>query len=227
MTDTASDPLAVLARLLTAPAAHAASSPAGALLVAVAALLTRADAAAALRLPVVDDRDVRVVIQRGHVVELGGLPVERLLRLTGARPVEIGAVDHCAAAELQAVLADGAAGAVFVERPEAAGAGLIGPSAFVWACRQAAVPCLVVAAGTPLPALDAGADLALVDLAATYGGNELGLVVGRADLIAACALQQLGLGRLFRPDAAAMAAAVAAVRATAADPAAGLAQADL
>ena len=70
-------------------------------------------------------------------------------------------------------------------------------------------------------------DLALVDLAATYGGNELGLVVGRADLIAACALQQLGLGRLFRPDAAAMAAAVAAVRATAADPAAGLAQADL
>lgn len=215
----APDPLATLARLLAAPAAFPCSTPAGALLVAVAAAITGADLAAALRLPDAGGRERRIVVQRGHVVEFGGLSVAQILRIAGALPVEAGTVGRCRGPELAALLAEGAAGGLFIEgapRP-----GLLGMAEFVWACRCAGVPSVVVPANAPLAALDAGADLVVVDVAQAYGGQELGLIVGRADALAACAIQQSGLGALFRASDESLAAVVTAVRTAAADLAAG------
>lgn len=215
----ASDPLATLARLLVAPAAFPCSTPAGALLVAVAATITGPDLAAALRLPNAGGRERRIVVQCGQMVEFGGLSVAQILRITGALPVEAGTVGCCRGPELAALLAEGAAGGLFIEG--APGPELVGMAEFVWACRCAGVPSVVVPANAPLAALDAGADLVVVDVAQAYGGQELGLIVGRAEAQAACAIQQPGLGALFRASDEALAAAVVAVRATAVDLAAG------
>ena len=227
MTACTTDPFASLAQLLTAPAAFACGSPAGALVVAVAAAITGADIAAVLRLPDPTGRERRLVVQRGHVVEVGGVALTQLVRFAGAVPVEAGTAERCHAADLGALLADGAACGLFVE-PEGRGAGeLVGMAEFVWACRLAGVPSYVMPAGAPLAALDAGADLVLVDAAATYGGTAIGLLAGRADLIEACRLQVRGIGALFPASAEAVADVVKLARAAATDLGAGFAVADL
>jgi D-glucosaminate-6-phosphate ammonia-lyase len=219
------DPLSALARLLTAEAACVCSSPAAAVAVAVAGCVAGLDLAAVRGLPEVAGRERRVVLPRGQVVELDGVSVLQLLRLGGARPVEVGAVERCAAEELAAVLAGGAAAGLYVD----AGHAPVGMAPFVWECRGAGVPALVVGvgAGGPLAALDAGADLLVLDVSRCYGGPPAGLIAGRGDLVAACALQEQGIGALFRPDPGAVAATLEAVRSAAADLAAGYAVADL
>lgn len=214
-----SDPLEMLARLLMAPAAFACSTPAGALVVAVAATISGPDLAVALRLPDAGARECRLVVQRGHMVEVDGLSAAQILRVAGASPVEVGTVERCREAELAALLADGAAGGLFIAGMP--GAGLLGMAEFVWACRRAAVPALVLTADAPLAALDAGADLVVVDVARAFGGPQLGLIVGRPEGLAACALQQHGLAALFRASDESLAAAVTAVQAAAVDLAAG------
>jgi D-glucosaminate-6-phosphate ammonia-lyase len=220
----AADPLSDLARLLTAEAARVCATPAGALVVAVAACIAGTELAAVQRLPDTAGRPRRIVLQRGHAIELGGVPLLQLLRLAGAEPVEVGTVRRCAPDELDAALADGAVAGLCVAGTEP---GLVDTARCVWACRTARLPSLVVAdaAAGPLAALDAGADLVVIDVAALYGGPEAGVIAGRAGLVAACTLQERGLGALFRPAPATVAATIAAVSA-AAGPAGALAVPD-
>jgi seryl-tRNA(Sec) selenium transferase len=219
------DLLAPLARLLTAEAAWLCRSPAAAVAVAVAGCVAGMDLAVVRGLSEAARRERRVVLPRGQVVELGGVSVLQLLRLAGAQPVEVGTVERCAVDELAAALAGGAAAGLYVD----GGPTPVGMAPFVWECRTAGVPALVAGAGAggPLAALDAGADLLVLDVARCYGGPPAGLVVGRGDLVAACALQEQGIGALFRPDPETVAATLDTVRAAAADLAAGHAVADL
>lgn len=211
----------ILARLLTAEANHACRSPSGALIVAAAACIAGLDLAAVRRLPQAHGLERRLVLQRRHVVEVEGVSLLQLLRLAGAIPVETGAASGCGTDELAAHLAQGAAAGLFVAEGAAPGE----LPAFVWACREARVPALVLADPTvgPLAALDAGADLVVVDVARTYGGRALGLIVGREPLVRACALQERGLGALFRAGAEELKGTVAAVEAAAVELAGGLA----
>jgi L-seryl-tRNA(Ser) seleniumtransferase len=227
MSPTHADPLETLARLLTAEAAHVCSSIAGAAVVAVAGCVTGSDLATALRLPDVDRRERRIVLQLGQAAELGGVRLLQVLRLAGAQPVTVGMARACNEDELAATLAEGASAGLFVADPANDATGLVPLAPFVWACRRAGVPSLVlVPGGLPLAALDAGADLVVVDVARVYGGPEAGLIAGRADLVAACALQERGLGALFRPAPETVAGSLATVRRASLDLAGGLAVAD-
>jgi seryl-tRNA(Sec) selenium transferase len=208
-------PLDTLARLLTADGARACASPAGALVVAAAACIAGSDLAAVQRLPAATGRPHRIVLQRGQAVELGGVPLLQLLRLAGAEPVEVGTARACAPDAFAAALSTGTAAGFCLAGAEP---GLVDMARCVWACRRAGVPSLVLADATagPLAALDAGADLVVIDVAALYGGPETGVIAGRADLVAACALQERGLAALFRAAPGAVAATLDAVRAAAA-----------
>jgi len=190
---------------------------------AIGGCIAGPDLAAVLRLPEVGGRERRVVLQRGQVRAIEGAPLLQILRLVGAQPVEVGTTTACAADELEAILAEGAAAGLYLAGPP-----LVGLPGFVWACRSAGVPSVVVGDGTlsPLAALDAGADLVLVDPAPLHGGPSAGLVLGRSDLVRCCALQERGLGALFPAEEATLDAVVAAVAAAAGDPATGRAVAD-
>jgi seryl-tRNA(Sec) selenium transferase len=218
------DPHDTLARLLTAESVRVCASPAGALVVAAAACIAGADLAAVQRLPDAAGRPRRIVLQRGQAIELGGMPLLQLLRLAGAEPVEAGTARACAPDALAAALATGAAAGFCLAGAEP---GLVDMARCAWACRTAGVPSLVLADAVagPLAALDAGADLVVIDVAALYGGPEAGVIAGRAGLVAACTLQERGVGALFRPAPATVAATLAAVRA-AAGPAGALAVPD-
>jgi L-seryl-tRNA(Ser) seleniumtransferase len=215
---------AKLARLLTAEASLACRSLPGAVLMAIGGCIAGPDLAAVLRLPEVGGRERRVVLQRGQVRALEGAPLLQILRLVGAEPVEVGDATD----ELAAFLAAGAAAGLWLAGQTASGSPVDLPG-FVWACRTAGVPSVVVCAEPtgPLAALDVGADLALADSAALHGGPAAGLILGRSDLVRRCAIQERGIGALFPTDEATLAAIVAAVEAAAGDPAGGRAVADL
>jgi seryl-tRNA(Sec) selenium transferase len=208
------DPLDTLSRLLTAEAARVCASPAGALIVAAAACIAGSDLAAVQRLPDAAGRRHRIVLQRGQAVELGAVPLLQLLRLAGAEPVEVGTARACAPDAFAAALSTGTAAGLCLAGAEPE---LVDMARCVWACSAAGVPSLVLADATtgPLAALDAGADLVVIDVAALYGGSEAGVIAGRADLVAACTLQERGLGALFRATPRAVAATLEAVRAAA------------
>jgi L-seryl-tRNA(Ser) seleniumtransferase/D-glucosaminate-6-phosphate ammonia-lyase len=184
------EPLAIA---LEAEAACAWHDWAGALAVAAAACLAAGGSSC------------RIVLQRGHVVDIGDGSIPGLLRLAGAEPAEVGAVNLCRLADLRAALtATGAAAGLFVLGP-AAPAGLVDLPGFVWCCREAGRTALVAIQGkeaSPGAALDAGADLVVADAAEALGGPPLGLVAGRASLVRACLAQRDGLGRVALPRAA-------------------------
>jgi seryl-tRNA(Sec) selenium transferase len=119
-----------------------------------------------------------VLIQRGHVVDIGGSPL-RLIEMAGCRAVEAGLVDRCDAAEIETIAA--AAGLFVVE---AARPGLVDLPGFLWACHQAGRPGIAYL-GTSrdwIPPLDAGADLVVIDLGRSVEAQG-GIVAGRAELV--------------------------------------------
>lgn len=149
----------------------------------------------------------RVAVPRGHLVRIGGVAVLELLRLGGAAAVEVGEADGFAADELA-----GAAPAALLVAERATPAELAGA---LWACRGAGAVAIVVAA-SPLAALDAGAELVLVDIARHCGGPPTGVIAGRADLVTACA--RAPFGKLFAGEADDLADTLAALRGVAGDP---------
>ena len=199
----------------------------GALLVAAAACITTGSLAAVTRLPRAPGRERRIVLQRAQAGAIGAMPLLQLLRLAGARPTEVGTSVACAADELAAMLACGAAAGLCRHDGRPA-SDLVDLPGFVWACRRAGVPALVLCEGavSPLAALDAGADLVLLDPAACYGGEAAGLVLGDAERVGWCRLQKRGPGALFDVAPARLEAVLAAVERAAGDLAAGLALAD-
>jgi seryl-tRNA(Sec) selenium transferase len=167
---------------------------------AEAALLT-ANGGAALLLAVAAAAPCgeRLLLQRGHVVDLGGSPLD-IVRLAGAVPVEIGFADWCSQMALEAALSGARAG-LFVGG--IAVNGLLDLPRFGWACHQAGVPVIVhLNRGRDWKArLDAGADLVVVDLARSLGIDG-GLVLGRADLVATARRRRDGVASLLAPRSA-------------------------
>ena len=186
---------AALARHLGAEAATVVHGLAGAVLVAVASCLAREHRGAVDRLP---EGGGQIVLQKAHCVDLG-CRLTQIIATAGAVAVEIGAVDETALYQLEDALAEEASGALFVVGA-GAGAGLDLPS-FLFAAHARQVPIIAVAPGRPdwTGLLDAGVDLLVMDAATALGGPGAGIVAGRADLVRAVRLQQLGIGGLVRP----------------------------
>ena len=190
---------AIEARAATALEAEAAcvwANLAGAVVAAVAACVCGTHPGHVVALPATAGR---VVIPRAHLVEVAGGSLVQLVRLGGAEVREIGSVDRCPPDELETALATAHAGLVV------AGGSMSGPglAEFAWACRRHERPAILVdlAAGGPgahAGALDAGFSLVVLE-ARRLGGPAAGLVIGRCDLVAACAAQARGIGRLFVP----------------------------
>jgi seryl-tRNA(Sec) selenium transferase len=192
-----------LAEALEAEAACLWGGWAGALVVAAAACVAGEDPRAVGLLPDPGGRPNRIVLQRGHVLDLGGGSVPQLLRLGGALPAEVGSADRCGPEELDAALS------------AAAAPGLLPLAPFAWRCREAGRPAVVAildGAASHAAALDAGADLVVLDGSA-LGGPPCGIVAGSERLVRACLAQDRGVGRALRArpdDAERLAAALAA-----------------
>lgn len=180
--------------------------------IAVAAAMTGTDRARIAQLPNTAGMKSRVIMQRGHDCNFG-VQVSQMIRLAGAVPELIGTSDRCAVAELRAVLADDVAAAVFVISHHTAQREMIDLAAFCEACHNAGVPVIVDAAGEQdlRHYLSAGADIAIASAHKNFGALTAGIVAGRASLIEACLLQDVGIGRPMKVGREGIASVIAAL----------------
>ena len=167
-----------------------------------------------------------VAVSRGELVAIGGdFRVPSILARSGASLLEVGTTNRTTEQDYAEGLAAGAAAVLKVRPSNYRIVGFteeVGLAALARLCRAARVPLLFDAgagsperfdepglADEPVPAeaLDAGVDLVCFSGDKTLGGPQAGILLGRAELVGACARNPLA--RALRPDKLVLAALAA------------------
>ena len=164
--------------------------------IAAAASLTGSDPARIKALPDITWPRKKIIIQKGQVTGAGDCPVYQVIKMTGAEYIEIGEALDCATFHLRAALDENVAAAFFVMEDTFA-PNLLPLESYVSICHEKNVPVICDAAYlTDFKLLaKAGVDLAIYSGQKWLGGCTSGIVAGRRDLVHACFLQELGIGR--------------------------------
>lgn len=199
----------VLARWSGAPAGCVTHCTAAAITLSVAACMAGADPARIAQLPDTAGMKRLVPLLAAHHVNYGH-SILQAVRLAGAEPLQ------CTSAEaVRAVLAQGGAACVLaVESQLAPGSGAVLTRELADAAHEAAVPLLLDGAAQDWrirQLVAGGADLVLVSAQKYLAAPTAGLVLGRADLLAAVDAQHGGIGRAMKPSKEALAGVIAAI----------------
>jgi D-glucosaminate-6-phosphate ammonia-lyase len=186
----------VIARTTGAEAGCVTSSCSSAIAIGVAAAMTGADLARVVQLPDTTGLADEVILQKAHDVNFGG-EISQMVRLTGARVVEIGTANHCDTYHLAAALSGRTAAILYVV------SGVVNPEGHLLELEQCVgrgVPVIVDVAAQPnvRPYLQAGADLVVASGHKVLGAPTSGLICGRKELVRACYLQNWGIGRAMK-----------------------------
>ncbi|UYQ72015.1 aminotransferase class V-fold PLP-dependent enzyme [Pelagibacterium flavum] len=203
-----------IARLTGAEAGCVTASCSAAITLACAAAMTGKDLAAIERLPDASGLKDEIVIQTGHMVSYGA-PVEQGIRLSGARVVPVGQATSAYAYQLAGAITDKTAAAVYVISHHVVDYGQIPLETFCEVAHEKGVPVIVDAASEYdlEKFLKAGADLVLYSGHKFLGGPTSGIVAGTKDFVAACYLQNRGVGRGMKVGKEGVAGVIAALEA--------------
>jgi L-seryl-tRNA(Ser) seleniumtransferase len=181
---------AAIARLLGAEAALVTAGASAGLVLQAAACIAGADPARIVRLP--DSRGMRneVVIQRAH-----RFAYDQAYRVGGAVLVEIGLARRTQPFELEEAITDRTAAVAYLVSPFTSPPGVLGLEQVIEIAHRRSVPVIVDAASMLPPRGNLTRFLRLgADLVSFSGGKGIrgpqstGIVVGRADLVRAAAL---------------------------------------
>lgn len=190
----------VIARVTGAEAGCVTSSCSSAISIGVAAAMTGADMARILQLPDTTGMPNEVILQKAHDVNFGA-QVSQMVRLSGARVVEIGTANHCDVFHLASAITPRTAAILFVV------SGAVNPDAHLIAVEECVaegarrgIPVIVDAAAQQdiRPFLRTGADLVVASGHKAIGAATSGLICGRKTLVRACYLQNWGIGRAMK-----------------------------
>lgn len=186
----------IIARAYGTEAGCITGCSAAAIATAIAACMTERDLARVEQLPDTTGMKDEVVIQRGHIVTWGGHLLQTI-RITGARPVEIGAATECGAYQLRHALGERTAAALYVVSHHSVQTGLIELATFCEACHAAGVPVIVDGAAEPnfRDFVAAGADIVITSAHKVFAALTAGVIAGRRDIVHACIYQEKGIGR--------------------------------
>lgn len=204
-----------IASAIGAEAAFVTGCAAAGMSVGVAAAIGGADLSQVTSLPHALHDRTEVVIQKAHVIIVGGCDANQVIRLGGGRPVEVGTAADCADFHLAAGLGPRTAAALFVDGERAHGSGTLSLRQFADQCHEAGIPVIVDAAGTYDPGqfFADGADLVVFSIHKWFRGPTAGVIAGRKDLVDAAFLHgEFGVGRPMKAGKEGVAGALAAVR---------------
>lgn len=188
-----------VAELAGAEAGWVVSSAAAGIAQSVAGAITGTDPVLVEAVPdqLPDRREV--ILQKGHVVHFGA-PLTQMLRMAGARVQEIGTVSRTQEYHLGSALGPNTAAVMYVVSHHTGGGSNLDLPTVVSIAHASDVPVIVDAAAEVdlRRYLDQGADLAIYSGHKAIAGPTSGLVLGRHDLVDACAAQETGIGRAMK-----------------------------
>lgn len=205
---------AVIARLTGGEAGCVTASASSGITLGVAASMSGADLARIEQLPDTAGMKDEVVIQSGHMVSYGA-PIEQGIRLAGATVVPVGEATSVRRYQLEGKLTERTAAAVYVVSHHVVQYGQIPLADFAAACHARGVPVIAdLASEYDLTGfLHDGVDLAIYSAHKFLGGPTAGIIAGRKDLVRACFLQNLGIGRGMKVGKEGIAGTIAALEA--------------
>ncbi len=205
---------AVIARLTGGEAGCVTASASAGIAVGVAAAMSGSDLARIEQLPDATGMKHEVVIQSGHMVSYGA-PIEQGIRLAGATVVPVGEATSVRLYQLEGKLSERTAAAVYVVSHHVVQYGQLPLAEFAAACHARGVPVIAdLASEYDLRGfLSAGADLAIYSAHKFLGGPTAGIIAGRKDLVRACFLQNMGIGRGMKVGKEGVAGTIAALEA--------------
>lgn len=186
---------------------------ASAISISVAATMTGDDLAKIEALPDTHNLKNEVVLQKGHSCHFSG-DISQMVRLSGANPVEIGAVNRTTSYQLEGALNERSAAGLYVVSHQTSQTGMLGLKEFAEICHSQNVPVIVDASAEyDLNVfLEQGADLVLYSAHKFLGGLRAGIIAGRKDLVRACYLQEYGIGRAMKVGKEGIASTIAVLR---------------
>lgn len=165
----------------------------------VAAAIVGSDLAAIELLPDCGERERRVIVPAGHLINYGG-PIAQMITVAGAQLVSIGTAAQCEVYHLRHALEQGAAAAVYVVSHHTVREGELPLDLFTEICREFNVPVIVDMASE----YDLKTPVSLGASAVVYSGHKFlsgitsGIVAGPRDFVRSVYLQSRGIGRLMK-----------------------------
>ena len=190
-----------IAELAGADAASIVPGAAAGIAIAVAACITGNDLERVRRLPDTHGLPNGVVLQSGHDIDFGA-EVTQMIALGGGRSIVIGTAERVDEQALKDALADRAqiVAFVYVQSHHCKQEGRIPLADCIATCHHAGVPVIVDAAAEEdlRHYIAVGADLVTYSGGKAFGGPTVGFIAGSRERVAACELQQRGIGRAMK-----------------------------
>lgn len=185
-----------ISRLTGAEAGCVVGCSAAGIAISAAATITGDNIAKIKELPTITGEKNKIVVQKGHVIGIGDTPLNQVLRLTGAEVVEVGEALDCATFYLVSSLTSDVAAAVYV-LGDVFPPNLLPLETFIKICKSKNIPVIVDAAYETdfTHLIKKGADLVVHSAQKWLGGATAAIIAGRKDLVHACYLQEMGIGR--------------------------------
>jgi len=201
-----------ISRLTGAEAGCAVHCTSAGMAIAAAAALTGDDPSRIKALPDITWSRKKIIIQKGQVTGAGDCPVWQVIRMCGAEYIEIGEALDCASFHLRAALDDNVAAAFYIMEDTFA-PNLLPLETFVEICHEKQVPVICDAAYlTDFQLLNRlGVDMAIYSGHKWLGGCTSGIIAGRRELIHACYLQEMGIGRPMKTGKEGIISVIAAI----------------
>ncbi len=163
----------------------------------VAACMTGDEPGKIGRLPDTTGMPGEVIVQKGHAVNFGA-PLEQMIRLAGATPVEVGTVNKTTPEQIEAVIGPETAAGMFVISHHTTLYGYVQLERFVSIFHHHGLPVIIDGAAQDHQIermVASGADLIVLSGQKYLSGPTAGVVCGRKDLVKALYLQNAGIGR--------------------------------
>jgi D-glucosaminate-6-phosphate ammonia-lyase len=185
-----------ISRLTGAEAGFVTASAAAGLTIGCAAAMTGSDVGRIEKLPDASQMNNEVLIQLGHMVSYGA-PVTQGIRLSGATPVTVGDTNSSNALRLAGRITDKTVAAMYVVSHHTVQYGMLPLKEFSRVCHDHGVPVICdLASEYDLRCfLEDGCDLAIYSAHKFLGGPTAGIIAGKKELVRACYLQNMGIGR--------------------------------
>lgn len=175
-----------------------ASSGAG-ITLSIAALMTGKNPGLIERLPNTDGLKTEVVVQSGHLCNYGGT-VDQAIRLSGATTVSFGQSTQVQDHQLYNAINENTTAGLYVVSHHVVEYGQMSFDCFCKICHEKGIPVIVDAASEyDLKIfIEKGADIVIYSSHKFLGGPTAGIVAGKSDLIQACYMQNMGIGRVMK-----------------------------